>query len=293
MATTPIHETPGVQTSLARIIANIYIVAIVLIIGTMVVHWLIDLRKQIHLVNLKKQVKRMTFNEVWQHTFLMVTFIVLAVTGFSLRYSEAFWVQWLFGWEGGFPLRGIIHRVAAVIFVFTIVWHLLYLTTSRGHGFLRDVFPRPLDFRQFVHMIQYNLGLKKDRPKFKRFSYIEKAEYWALVWGAILMVITGFFLWFDNIAVQWFPKGFLDIMLVVHYYEAWLAVLSIFIWHMYSTIFNPSVYPMNPSWYTGKMPEEMFRHEHPDAKPEENNGNHSGEASEKPERRAESRVDKP
>ncbi len=292
MATTPIHETPGVQTSLARIIAHIYVVAIVLIIGTMIIHWLIDLRKQIHLVNLKKQVKRMNFNEVWQHTFLMVTFIVLAVTGFSLRYSDAFWVQWLFGWEGGFPLRGIIHRVAAVIFVFTIIWHLLYLTTSRGHRFLNDVFPRAMDFKQFLQTIRYNLGLRKDRPRFKRFSYIEKAEYWALVWGSVLMVITGFFLWFDNIAVQWFPKGFLDIMLVVHYYEAWLAVLSIFIWHMYSTIFNPSVYPMNPSWYTGRMPEEMFRHEHPDATPNDENGEMTNGPGVEPQKRMENRVDK-
>jgi len=292
MATTSIHTTPGVQTPVARIIANVYVIAIVLIIGTMIIHWLIDLRKQIHLVNLKKQVKRMTFNEVWQHTFLMISFIALAVTGFSLRYSDAFWVQWLFGWEGGFPLRGIIHRVAAVIFIFSIAWHVLYLTTSRGHRFLRDIFPEPLDIRQFLHMIQYNLGIRKDRPRFKRFSYIEKAEYWALVWGSVLMVITGFFLWFDNIAVQWFPKGFLDIMLVIHYYEAWLAMLSIFIWHMYSTIFNPSVYPMNPSWYTGTMPEEMYRHEHPDATPEEENGNNSNGANHRKQKHIETRVDK-
>jgi cytochrome b subunit of formate dehydrogenase len=270
MATTPIHETPGVQTPLARIIANLYVIAIVLIIGTMIIHWLIDLRKQIHLVNLKKQVQRMNFNEVWQHTFLMITFVTLAVTGFSLRFSDAFWVQWLFGWTGGFPLRGIIHRVAAVVFVFSVMWHVLYLTTARGHNFVRDIFPVKKDFRQFLNMLKYNLGLSKNRPRFGRFSYVEKAEYWALVWGSILMIITGFFLWFDNIAVQWFPKGFLDVMLVMHYYEAWLAVLSIAIWHLYSTIFNPVVYPMNPSWFTGKMPADMYYHEHPEA---EVNGN--------------------
>jgi cytochrome b subunit of formate dehydrogenase len=265
MASQPIHEVPGIsRTPFARIVANIYIILITLIIGTMVVHWLIDLRKQIHLVNLKKQVTRMTYNEVWQHTFLMITFGVLAITGFSLRFSDAFWVQWLFGWEGGFPLRGIIHRVAAVIFVFTIIWHLLFLTTRRGHGFLRDVFPMVSDGRQFVESVLYNLGVRKERPQFGRFSYIEKAEYWALVWGSILMVITGFFLWFDNIAVHWFPKGFLDVVLVIHYYEAWLAVLSILIWHMYSTVFSPTVYPMNPSWYTGKMPLDVYRHEHPE-----------------------------
>ncbi len=265
MAATPIHETPGIsRTPLARIIANLYVIIIVLTIGTMVVHWLIDLRKQIHLVNLQKQLRRMTFNEVWQHTFLMVTFIVLALTGFSLRFSDAFWVQWLFGWQGGFPLRGVIHRVAAVLFVFTVVWHILYLTTRRGHSFLRDVFPVKKDGSLFLQMMQYNLGLSKEKPRFGRFSYVEKAEYWALVWGSVVMIASGFFLWFDNIAVHWFPKGFLDVMLVMHYYEAWLAVLSIAVWHLYSTIFSPEVYPMNPSWFTGKMPLEWYHHEHPD-----------------------------
>lgn len=264
MAATPIHATPGIsQTPLAFIISQIYIVVIVVVIGVMVLHWLLDLRKQIHLVNEQQQVRRMTINEVWQHTFLMVSFIVLALSGFALRFSDAFWVQWLFGWEGGFPLRGIIHRVAAVVFIITVIWHILYLSTRRGHDYLRDIFPVKSDLMQFIQMLKYNLGLVKERPRFGRFSYVEKAEYWALVWGSVVMIISGFFLWFDNIAVKWFPKGFLDIMLVVHYYEAWLAVLSILVWHMYSTIFSPDVYPMNPSWYTGRMPLELYQHEHP------------------------------
>lgn len=264
MAQTPIHGTPGIsQTPIAGVVKNIYIVAIVLIIGTMILHWLIDLRKQIHRVNEKVQFQRMNFNEVWQHAFLMISFIVLVITGFALRYSDAFWVQWLFGWEGGFPLRGIIHRVAATVLMLSVIWHLMYLTTQRGHNFLVDIFPRRADFRQFVQMMAYNLGVRKKKPCFERFGYVEKAEYWALVWGTAVMVISGLFLWFDNLAVHYFPKGFLDVMLVVHYYEAWLAFLAILIWHMYSTIFRPEVYPMNPSWYTGKMPLEAYKDEHP------------------------------
>mgnify|MGYP003959623533 CR=1 FL=1 len=61
-----------------------------------------------------------------------------------------------------------------------------------------------------------------------------------------------------------FPKGVLDVSLVVHYWEAWLATLAVLVWHLYSTVFNPHVYPMNPSWITGRMPEDMYEHEHPD-----------------------------
>jgi cytochrome b subunit of formate dehydrogenase len=154
--------------------------------------------------------------------------------------------------------------VAAVLFILSTIWHLGYLTTKRGRRFAFDMLPQKSDFGQFFTMIAYNLGLRKEAPRFGRFSYIEKAEYWALVWGTIIMIITGIFLWFDNLAVQWFPKGFLDVMLVVHYYEAWLATLAILIWHMYSTVFSPNVYPMNPSWLNGKIPLEWYAHEHPE-----------------------------
>lgn len=263
-ASAPIHGAPGVsRTPLAGIIKNIYIVIIVVVIGGMVLHWLIDLRKQIKLVNLKKQIVRMTMNEVWQHTFLMVTFIVLVVTGFALRFSDAWWAQLLFGREGGFPLRGTIHRVAAVLFVLTAIWHVGYLTRPRGRQFLRDMLPKKSDVTEFKQMLAYNLGRASTRPQFGRFSYVEKAEYWALVWGTVIMALTGVFMWEESFATRIFPKGFLDVMLVIHYYEAWLATLAILIWHMYSTVFSPAVYPMNPAWYTGKVPEDVYRHEHP------------------------------
>ncbi len=265
MALSDIHTPPDVeQNPVAQVFKNVYIIAIVVIIGLMIIHWLIDLRKQILKLLSRPQVRRMNYNEVWQHTFLMITFVVLVITGFSLRYSESWWVTLFFGWEGGFPLRGILHRVAAGLFVFTSVWHFLYLWSPRGRGFFKDIFPKIQDFTQFGQTMKYNLDLSKEKPMFGRFSYVEKAEYWALAWGTIVMIITGFFLWFDNIAVIWFPKGFLDVMLVIHYYEAWLATLSILIWHLYSTVFSPSVYPMNPAWLTGKMPKDMYEHEHPD-----------------------------
>ncbi len=267
MALECIHCPPGfAHNPTAIVFKNIYIVAIIVIIGSMVIHWLIDLRKEIQNVMRMPQIRRMNTNEVWQHTFIMVTFIVLAITGFSLRYSEAWWVKFLFGWEGGFALRGIIHRVSAGLFIFTSLWHLVYLNGKRGRKFLVDMWPRKKDFIQFFQMIKYNLDLSNEKPRFERFNYIEKAEYWALVWGTVIMIVTGLFLWFDNLAVQWFPKGFLEVMLVIHHYEAWLAVLAVVIWHLYSTIFNPSTYPMNPAWLTGKMPLAYYKHEHPEDK---------------------------
>ncbi len=95
---------------------------------------------------------------------------------------------------------------------------------------------------------------------------MEKCEYWALVWGAVIMSATGVLLWFDDYFVEsWrLPKGVLDVMLVIHYYEAWLATLAIFVWHGYSVILSPHVYPMNPAWLGGRMPKDMYVHEHPE-----------------------------
>jgi len=265
VANIPIHGSPGVShTPIAALIQKIYIGLIIVIIGAMIIHWLIDLFKQIKAVSQTEQIQRMTYNELWQHIFLTVTFIALIVTGFSLRFSDAWWVKFLFGWEGGFPLRGIIHRVSAILFILTTIWHLFYLSTKRGRVFFKDMAPTVSDIKQLGQMVSYNLGIGKIKPRFGRFSYVEKAEYWALVWGTVIMICTGFFLWFDNYAIRFFPKGFLDVVLVIHYYEAWLATLAIFVWHMYSTVFSPSVYPMNPAWYTGKMPKKMYMHEHPE-----------------------------
>jgi cytochrome b subunit of formate dehydrogenase len=268
LAAQSIHEVSGqgLQTTPADIVETIYIVAIIVIIGLMVLHWAIDLARHLRLVlNRRPQIHRMTFNEVWQHLFLMVTFIVLVVSGFALRFSEGWLARFFFGWDGGFEWRGAVHRVAAVLFMITVLWHAVFLFTSRrGRGVLKDMIPSVTDAAQFWRRILFNLGWRRKAPRFGRFSYVEKAEYWALIWGSVIMVATGLLLWFDNWFIQFLPKGVLDVALVIHYYEAWLATLAILVWHLYSTVFAPAVYPMNPSWLNGMMPEDMYRHEHPE-----------------------------
>jgi cytochrome b subunit of formate dehydrogenase len=266
MAAMPIHGVSGegLRTPIADVVEDIYIIAIAVIIGLMVLHWLIDLFRHLRNVMSKRpQVRRMHADEVAQHAFLSISFIVLVVSGFALRYDEGFLAVLFFGWEGGFEVRGIVHRVAAVIFMLTVTWHVIFLTIPRGRKFLHDMMPIRRDFAFFVNRMLYNLGLRPDMGCIQRFNYVEKAEYWGLVWGTAIMVTTGLMLWFDNWFIGFLPKGVLDVALVVHFWEAWLAVLTIAVWHLYSVIFHPHVYPMNPSWVTGHMPEEMYEHEHP------------------------------
>ena len=83
-------------------------------------------------------------------------------------------------------------------------------------------------------------------------SYIEKAEYWAVVWGGVLMIVTGALLWANNFALAWLPKAWLDVATSVHWYEAILAVSAIVVWHFYAVIFDPDVYPLDTAFLTGR-----------------------------------------
>jgi cytochrome b subunit of formate dehydrogenase len=265
LAHTKIHDTgAGLHTGWAAFFKELYIVVIVVTIGLMILHNLADWIRNVRLVQKRPHVQRLSMNEVLQHWLLMISFIVLVITGFSLRFSEAWWVRWLFGWEGGFELRGDIHRGAALLMILGTLWHIFYLFSHRGQQWFRDMVLALSDFRHVWHNILYFLGRRDSEAKAKRFSYVEKAEYWALVWGTIIMSVTGLFLWFDDVAVRFVPKGLLDVFLVIHYYEAWLATLAILVWHIYGTMFKPKVYPMNTAWLAGRMPKDMYDHEHPE-----------------------------
>jgi cytochrome b subunit of formate dehydrogenase len=266
VAGTPIHGVggDGLHPRASDIVARIYQIAIIVIIGLMVIHWLIDLGRHCKDVfDRRPQIQRMYPNEVWQHMLLTVTFVALVLSGFALRYDQGLIAKWFFGWEGGFAVRRLAHRISATLFCITVVWHTVYLFTPRGRRLLRDMWPNRSDFGFFWQQILHNLGRAKRPICTGRFTYVEKAEYWALVWGAVVMIITGWMLWFDNWLSSFLPKGVLDVALTIHFWEAWLATLAILVWHLYSVMFSPEVYPMNPSWLTGHMPEDMYRASHP------------------------------
>jgi cytochrome b subunit of formate dehydrogenase len=206
--------------------------------------------------------ERMTVAERWQHALLAVSFFTLVYTGFALKFPE----YWLFAWfarlETGYSLRSWIHRGAAIVMVAVSLFHVAYLFTRRGRRLLVDLFPTIGDAMNAVDNGRYLAGLREHPPKMPRFSYIEKAEYWALVWGTVVMTATGFLLWFQNQTLRLFDLWVFDAATLIHYYEAWLAFLAIVVWHLYQNIANPEVYPMNWTWLHGKISEEQLRHEH-------------------------------
>jgi cytochrome b subunit of formate dehydrogenase len=190
-----------------------------------------------------------------QHGLLIVSFLTLVWTGFALRYPSQFWAYPLVVWEGSWPVRGMVHRIAGVVMLATSVVHVITLVTNRK---LREhwlhLLPRRWDIGEALAGFAYNVGLRRAAPRISAHSYIEKVEYWAVVWGTVMMGVSGVLLWADNFVLSHFPKGLLDVAGVFHYYEAVLAAVAILVWHFYSVIFDPSVYPMNLAWWTGYGP---------------------------------------
>ena len=257
-------------------IATAYITMIIVIIGGMFLHNLIDLFKKTKIKKLKQRGKiaeehhghalylRMDLNERIQHITMAVSFILLVITGFMLRFPDSWWVSHIRDLsEDAFIYRSILHRIAAVAMTSISLYHIFYLAfTIRGRQLLKDMLPKYQDFKDALAVAKYNLGFSKSKPKLDRFSYVEKAEYWALIWGTIVMSATGFIMWFDNTFIGMFTKLGYDVARTIHYYEAWLAFLAIVVWHFYFVIFNPDVYPISLAWIKGTITEEEMAEEH-------------------------------
>lgn len=257
-----------------------YGLLIALVIGGMLLHNLLDFiqkakrklrirRGQLHEEHAGPGLYlRMTLNERLQHGALAASFIILVLTGFMLRFPDAWWVRAVRQLsDQAFDLRSLVHRIAATVMLLASLYHIGYCAlTARGRRLAADLLPDLKTFRDFTDplaVIKYNVGLSATKPRFARFSYIEKSEYWALVWGTFIMASTGIIMWFDNFFLGLVTKLGYDIARTIHYYEAWLATLAIIVWHFYFVIFSPEVYPINLAFWKGTLTEAEMLEEHP------------------------------
>ncbi len=245
-----------------RWIRRFYLGMIFAVIGGMILHNAIIWRSKV-LARRKEQtrfVTRMPLRFRWQHATLLLSFFTLVVTGFGLKFPDS----WFAGALGmGEHFRGLLHRIAAVILIAVSVYHIFDIALTRhGRKLVRDLFPTLDDARGALQNMLYYLGLSSTKPEFRRFNYAEKAEYWALVWGMIVMALTGLMLWAKVLVGNHLARWSLDVATAIHFYEAILATLAILVWHFYQVFFDPDVYPMNWAWWDGKMTLHHYREEH-------------------------------
>jgi cytochrome b subunit of formate dehydrogenase/DnaJ-class molecular chaperone len=255
------------QNIILYYVSVFYIFLIAATIGGMAAHNGLDYAKKIREYHKSTRGKvlyqRFTLNERIQHALLVVSFFVLVISGFGLRFPDAFWVKPIIALKLGFLARSYAHRVAAVVFMLLCLYHLYYIVvTARGREQLASMFPRKKDLHDVRHQLRYFFGYEEHRAKLPRFSYVEKSEYLALVWGSIIMILTGIILWFEVGALEWMPKWCWDLAEIIHYYEAWLATLAIIVWHLYHVMLNPEAHGVSLAMLTGDLTEEDMEHEH-------------------------------
>jgi cytochrome b subunit of formate dehydrogenase/nitrate reductase cytochrome c-type subunit len=272
-----VDESSRAEEPMLYWIVTAYVIIIVLTIGGMLAHNVIDfVRKSRRKLMVRRGLlphphagtdlyPRMSRNERFQHATLVISFMTLVVTGFMLRFPDVWWVHWIRSISDSvFDTRSLIHRAAGVVMIVASCYHLWYLAfTAPGRKLFFDMLPKLQDAKDALAMVKFNLGKSNERPLFDRFSYIEKAEYWALIWGTFVMGLTGVIMWFDNTFIGLFTKLGYDVARTIHYYEAWLATLAIIVWHFYFVIFNPDVYPLNVAFWKGTLTEEEMEEDHP------------------------------
>ncbi|GAB4504491.1 MAG: hypothetical protein Fur0043_14850 [Anaerolineales bacterium] len=195
-----------------------------------------------------------------EHLVMLLSFGMLGLTGLPQKFPLASLSIWFVDLLGGIETLRAIHHVSATVMMLGTAWHILLA----GYKIfvLREnlsMLPSLQDIKDGWQALLYNIGLAQKFPQMGRYTFEEKLEYWAFVWGAIVMGLTGFLMWNPITAARIIPGAWIPAAKAAHGGEAVLAVLAIIIWHMYGV----HIRRFNKSMWTGEMTEEEMLHEHP------------------------------
>ncbi|MCX6034492.1 MAG: cytochrome b/b6 domain-containing protein [Chloroflexi bacterium] len=194
------------------------------------------------------------------HALLLSSFSLLGITGLPQKFAAVGWAQAMIQFFGGIETTRLIHHICAIVLMFLAIYHILDL----GYKiFVRrtrlSMLPGIQDVKDAFQAFIYNLGFTKKRPQMGRYTFEEKAEYWALIWGTVIMGITGFMMWNPITTARFLPGEIMPASKAAHGGEALLAVMAIVVWHMYGVHLKR----FNKAMFTGKQTEKEMLHEHP------------------------------
>jgi formate dehydrogenase subunit gamma len=198
-----------------------------------------------------------------EHFLVMVLFLMLAVTGFPQRFFDHGWAQWLIVFLGGIDRVRWFHRVSGILFSIVALLHLatvLWLAASKRIEL--NMIPTKKDFRDAIITLRYYLGVTEEQARFGRYEYRQKFEYWGLIMGGLIMISTGFLLYYPIFWTSFLPGEVIPAANVAHSSEGLLAFLIVTIWHIYNAHLNPDVFPFDTTIFTGKISAERMEKEH-------------------------------
>lgn len=195
-----------------------------------------------------------------EHVLLLTSFSLLGITGLPQKFSTAGWAQAMIRFFGGIETTRLIHHICAIVLMFLAIYHILDIGYKIFVRHTRlSMLPGISDVKDAFQAFLYNLGFTKKRPQMGRYTFEEKAEYWALIWGTVIMGITGFMMWNPITTARFLPGEIIPASKAAHGGEALLAVMAIVVWHMYGVHLKR----FNKAMFTGKQTEDEMLHEHP------------------------------
>ena len=198
-----------------------------------------------------------------EHFVVMTTFVLLALTGFPQKFYEAGVSRFLVKIFGGLDGARLVHRVSGFLFAALTFFHLsAAILSTLQHKMKMTLVPDRQDFKDAVQQLRYYLGLGNEEARFDRFDYRQKFEYWGLVLGGLVMIATGFILYFPMLVARFLPGELIPMAKVAHSNEGLMAFLVVITWHIYNAHLAPGIFPFDPAIFTGKIPLERLRHEH-------------------------------
>ncbi len=211
----------------------------------------------------KEYFTRFTVNQRIEHIILIVTFVMLSLTGLAQKFYSAGWAEWIILNMGGIEYTRLIHRAFALLFSAGMLYHLGYVIHALFVRHARpSMVPTLKDARDVVNALRYSFGFIEKPPQFGRFDYRQKFEYWGIIFGSIVIITSGFALAFPLLVTRVLSGQFVAAAREFHGNEAMLAVLTIVIWHLYDVIFRPGVFPGDTSIFTGRISRERMMEEH-------------------------------
>ena len=216
----------------------------------------------------KRYFTRLTLGQRIQHWVLLGSFSLLTITGIPMRFPDVAWLDIVYSAMGGLPVARLIHRIAAVAMILDGIAHLVYLVRLliQNNWRIRQAWPmipNMKDARDWWDTSLYYFGLRKDLPRYDRFNFREKFDYFAVFWGLPVMMFSGLVLWFPVYFGNMMPDITIGMAYIAHSDEAILAISAIVVWHFYNVHYNPDKFPASWIWWHGKISEDEIRHEHP------------------------------
>jgi thiosulfate reductase cytochrome b subunit len=203
---------------------------------------------------------------------MIVSFLSLATTGLTLKFSYTKWAAMLSRFLGGFQVAGFIHRTAALLMFGVFITHLYSLLRLKKREYKSwralllgpdTMLPTRLDLRQFAATMKWFIGMGP-RPQYGRWTYWEKFDYFAVFWGIAVIGATGLTLWFPIFFTRFLPGSFINVATVIHSDEALLATGFIFTVHFFNTHLRPEKFPMDTTIFTGHMPLAELKRDKPE-----------------------------